>query len=119
MGAAFFQSPALWGFLGAFIYAAPRLIAGAVAARQAGRGPWVSAAEFLAAIVTGAIAAAAFGPPTAGLAGRTAQQDLNAICALWGLVFNRAAPQLVESLSSAVTNVISGRILKGLKGDDK
>lgn len=118
MGLAFFQLPGVWGALGAFIYAAPRLSACLVAARQRGGGWGVCALEFATALITGTIAAAAFAPSVARLLAPDAH-DLNAVAAMIGLLANPTAPKLVETLSTIASNVVSGRLLKSIKGDEQ
>lgn len=110
------SSPAVWGFLGAFIYAAPRLTACVVAAQAARGGSLVCLLEFFTASGVGAVAAAAFAPTLAHLVG--ADRDINAISAMIGLIANRTAPKLVETLSTITANIVSGRIMKTFKGDE-
>lgn len=111
------REPALWGFLGSFVYAAPRLSACAFTAKATGEMLAKCAFEAVVALGTGAIAAAAFAPSTANALG--APEHLNAVAAMLGLIANPTAPKLIESLSGLVSNILSGEILKIFKGKDQ
>jgi hypothetical protein len=108
-------SSGAWGMAGAFIYGAPRFGACLFAARHS-RGGWARCSiEFACALITGAIAAAAFSGWAQESLGQ-APDHRNAIAAMIGLLANPTAPKLIDSLSTVITNVVTGRVLK--KGDD-
>lgn len=98
--------PAVWGFLGAFIYAAPRWVACLVACREAKASPWPCALELAVALATGSIAAAAFSATAMAL---SHVKDANAVSAMVGLLANPTAPKLVTALSSVVATAIAAR----------
>ena len=106
------ETPPLWGFMGAFIYAAPRLGACVFARRQAGQG-WVGCGfEFVAALITGAVAAGALTPEIAvSFLKSTDPAHSRAVAATIGLLANPAAPRVID--------ILTGRILQVLKGSDK
>lgn len=100
--------PAGWGAAGAFIYGAPRLSA-CLSAPETRRAACVF--EFFVTLIIGAIGAAAFGPWIATWRGMKTSNDLNAICAVVGLLANPTAPVLL-SLAPKMANTI----LAALKG---
>lgn len=110
---ALIQQPALWGVLGAFIYAAPRWVACLVACRESGAPGWLCTLEFAVALGTGAIAAAAFSAAALGLTGL---KDANAISAMIGLLANPTAPALVNKLSAVVGSTLGAAIGARLAG---
>lgn len=114
-----FSLPGVWGFLGAFIYAAPRLSACMYAAREAGAGGWRCIFDFVTSLAIGAIAAAAFTPWALRFLGEAATDQHNAIAALVGLMANPTAPRLVDVFSALASNVLSEKLLKLFKGDPK
>ena len=109
-------APALWGLGGALIYAGPRLSACVFAAADAvasgGHGKCVF--DFLMACVAGAICAAAFASPIAGILSLKAYPA--AVAALVGLTANKLAPTVTDSVSALVMNALSGKVLDLLKG---
>ncbi len=111
-------APALWGFGGALIYAAPRLSAclfSAADTAAVGHGKcWF---DFGSSLVIGTISAAAFAAPVA--ASLHVDHYLNAVCALLGLTANRMAPMISSSISALVFNALNGRLLGLLKGEEK
>jgi hypothetical protein len=100
-------SAAIWGALGAFIYGAPRLIACAIACRDAGTSSWLCVLEFGVALLIGTIAAAAFSALVLSL---THLKDGHAISAMIGLLANPTAPKVVSRVSDIMGGVI-GAIL--------
>lgn len=112
--AALRDAPALWGGLGAFIYAAPRWVACLVACREAKARAWPCSLEFGVALASGGIASAAFSAlvmQTLGI------KDASAIAAMVGLLANPTAPVLVSRVSAAVANTLAGKVEKTLPGD--
>lgn len=101
-------SAALWGFLGAFMYAGPRTVVAIYAARERGLRWGGHAAEGLIALLVGTIAAEAFAPWIQDYLKRTSAHDLRALGVMLGLVANRAAPTLVD--------LVAGKLMKRLKG---
>lgn len=105
-------TPALWGFMGAFIYAAPRLATCMFAARQAGTGWFGCGFEFVMALLIGAVAAGAWGPEVSiSVLKSSDPAHLRAVAATIGLLANPAAPRVID--------ILTGRILNVLKGSDK
>jgi hypothetical protein len=119
MGLALFDAPAWWGMLGAFPYAAPRLLACVFAAKEHQAGTLRCWAEFVVAMATGAIMAAAFGPWVQVAFRHGSPEELRGICSMIGLLSNRVAPMFVDNLSGIAAGVLTGRIAKALKGDEK
>ena len=109
--AALAMEPAWWGFLGALIYAAPRLSACLFAAQQT-EGHWVQCGfEFAVSLTIGAIAAGIFGPWIgASILQATDPAQTRVITATIGLLANPIAPRIID--------VLSGRVLQMLKGSD-
>lgn len=105
---------AFWGFMGAFIYAGPKLVACIVAAKEAKGSSLICALDAVVAMVSGAIAAAAFFQLVLTSFGL---KDQNAISALIGLVANSYAPVL-NAKSAAIVEAILGAVLPS-KGGDK
>lgn len=104
-------APAAWGFLGAFIYAAPRWVACAWGSRGAA---WRCSIEAGVCLAVGAIAAAAFARWAVGFLHQAAG-DLNAVAAMIGLLANRLAPRLVDGFSALAATAITTRAAKLLK----
>lgn len=109
-------APAFWGALGAFIYAAPKLISCFVASAEAGTGSGRCWLEFVFAIATGAIAAAAFSSVASEL---IKIKDGNAVAAMVGLLANPTAPVLVKRVSSLVGTALASKVEERLPGDGK
>lgn len=106
------EAPFVWGFMGAFVYAAPRLSACVFAARQTGVGWFDCGFEFVVALATGAVAAAALGPEiTISVLKTTDPAHARAVASGIGLLANPAAPKIID--------ILTGRILQVLKGSDK
>ena len=101
-------SAALWGFLGAFMYAAPRTVVAIYAARERGLRWSGHVAEGVIALVVGTIAAEAFTAWIQDYLNRSSPHDLRALGVMLGLVSNRAAPTLVD--------LVAGKLMKRLKG---
>jgi hypothetical protein len=96
----------LWGLGGAFIYAAPRLVACVYSSQAAGKSWAWCGWTFVVSLVTGAIAAGALAPFASNWLSRTAEHDVRAIATLIGLLANPFAPDFVRG--------IRGKILKKL-----
>lgn len=92
----------LWGFLGAFVYAAPRLIVAWSEARAAAKPFGMRVAEFVIALTFGPIFAAGFGPFAAHYLGREADQEVRALALVIGMVANPAAPLLVRLVTGDI-----------------
>lgn len=105
---------ALWGFLGAFVYAAPRIsVAFGESSAGASQPLRKYVYEFVVALTFGPIFALAAGEWLAQHLGRTALFELRALAFVIGLASNPIAPILVK----AVKGDILGRL--GMpKGDD-
>lgn len=104
---------ALWGLLGAFVYAAPRLLVAWGESRAAGTGVLPHLIEFVVALTFGPIFAAGFGEWGAGYLGWTEPRSLRAVSLVIGMVANPVAPLLVN----LVTGGIAGRLGAVLKGE--
>lgn len=100
-------SVAIWGFLGAFVYAAPKLVACIYSAKTNGTGWTLCAATFVVAILTGPIMAAAFVPAIAEIIARTGDHDMRALATAAGMIANPIAPDLVKRMSGRVLKKIS------------
>ncbi len=110
------HEPALWGFLGAFIYAAPRMMACILTCREASVSTWPCVFEFAIALATGAIAAAAFGAAVIRL---IHLNDMNAVAATIGLLANPFAPRMVATASGVLNTALKSKLGRALQGDDK
>ena len=100
---------ALWGFIGAIWYAAPRLSACVFADGRHG-GTSRCILDFVIALATGSSAAAVFGASVQSVSGL---QHYDApICAVIGLVANRTMPQVTDALGALLVNLLSGDFLK-------
>ncbi len=99
--------PAAWGFLGAIIYAVPKLTtclyaeAGAPHLRRC-------FVEVITALLIGTVTAAAFQPWLAGYLHATAPQDTKAMSAMIGMLANSTAPPIIKFLGDTVINRIKG-----------
>lgn len=104
------QEPALWGFLGAFVYAAPRASACYFAARD-NSGHWGRClVDAVFAMIIGIVAAASLEPWIAHKLGDESMRQLRAISTVLGLLANPMAPGVVDALS--------GRLLRRLRGTE-
>jgi hypothetical protein len=86
---------AIWGFLGSFVYAAPRLVVSLSDARPA-RRPWLPWAEFVVALLVGPIGSAGFADLVAITIHQDKPADLRAIGLVIGMVANPVAPAIVH-----------------------
>lgn len=100
---------ALWGALGAFIYAAPKFSACFFSAKQAGTTSLVCLVEMFVCMLVGTASSIAVAPWIYAFLERDGEHEIRAICAVVGLLANPVAPKLfnVETLIS---------ILRGMKG---
>lgn len=98
---------ALWGALGAFIYAAPKFSACFFTARQTGGSSLVCSVEATISMLTGIFASVVVSPWLYTFLGRTGEHEIRAISALVGLLANPVAPKLfnVETLISMLRSV--------------
>ncbi|HEY3694188.1 hypothetical protein [Phenylobacterium sp.] len=111
-----FVQPAVWGFLGAFIYAGPRLSACIASPKEHGESPFACLVEFAIALIVGAIGAAAFAPWIIVSRGLTEARDLNAVAVLIGLMANPTAPTLISFAPRLASTVLAA--MKGPKPDE-
>lgn len=86
---------AIWGVMGAFVYAAPRLLV-SLSDQKPDRRAWMPWAEFVIAITIGAIGAAACSGLVASTIHQTQSADLRAIGLIVGMVANPVAPAIVH-----------------------
>jgi hypothetical protein len=98
---------AVWGFLGAFVYAGPKLVACVYSAKSSGAGWSFCAVTFIVAMVIGPIMAAAFVPMIAAFIARTAEHDVRALATVVGMIANPIAPDLVKRMSGKVLKKLS------------
>ena len=101
MLAAISQSPAVWGLLGALIYALPKLAAGVYSAVERG-APWrMCLFEFVIAVFVGVVAAEAFTPWGLEYLSRmldrpTRDHDLRGAALLIGIAANPGSGRVVD-----------------------
>jgi Na+/H+-dicarboxylate symporter len=99
--------PAFWGFLGAIIYAAPKMTtclfaeAGSAHLRRC-------LIEGLTALLIGTVAAAAFQPWLGGYLHATTPQDTKAMSAMIGMLANTVAPGVIKLLADTAIARIRG-----------
>lgn len=86
---------AIWGLLGAFVYAAPRLIV-TLSEERAPSKRWMPWAEFFISLVTGPIGSAGFAQLVGITIHQTAVADLRAIALVIGMVANPVSPAIVH-----------------------
>ena len=86
---------AFWGVLGAFVYAAPRLLV-SISDFKPDRRAWMPWGEFAIAMLIGAIGAAACGGLVASTIHQTQSADLRAIGLILGMVANPVSPAIVH-----------------------
>lgn len=100
---------ALWGTLGAFIYAAPKFSACYFSSKQTGEKSIICFVEGTVAILIGTAASVAVSPWIYNFLGREGEHEIRAICSIVGLLANPVAPKLfnIETLIS---------VLKSMKG---
>lgn len=104
---------ALWGLLGAFVYAAPRLLVAWGESRVAGAPLLPHLIELAVALTFGPIFAAGFGEFGAGYLGWEEPRALRAVSLVIGMVANPVAPVLVNLASGEII----GRLGAVFKGD--
>lgn len=109
MFASLVHQPAFWGFLGAFIYAAPRLGACIFESRGDNRHPLVFCIwDFVVALAVGIIAAELFGPWVQTFLKRDGPHELRAISGLIGLLANPVSPEITKRFKERVGTMIKG-----------
>lgn len=108
---------ALWGFLGAFVYAAPRLSVAIGEAKAGGEQDITKhLIEFAISLTFGPIFATAGGEWVADHLGRTALAELRGLAFVIGLTANPVAPVLVKAISGDILGRI-GAVFKGDSGN--
>jgi len=85
---------ALWGALGAFIYAAPKFSACFFSSRQNGGSSVVCFIEGCISVLVGIFASIAVAPWIYAFLERDGEHEIRAICAVVGLLANPIAPKL-------------------------
>ena len=98
------ELPAFWGFMGAFIYAAPRFSACYWQCRDTQSGWGRCLFDAVVALCVGSIAAFALAEWTKAILNRTGDYELRAISALIGLLANRLAPKVVDKAEDFLAN---------------
>lgn len=104
------ESPALWGCLGALVYAGPRALAMVALSYRAGKPIIWDMLEAALALVVGAILSEGFGPAIAHSFPWMAEPDGRALFLTVGMVGNPAAPELIKR--------IQGQLLKRIERQD-
>lgn len=107
------SSPAVFGLLGALMYAAPKLGACIYSSKARGVGFGLCLFEFFIAIFVGTVAAEVFTPwgleYLAGFLKReTGGHDLRAASVMLGLLANPAVPRLVAFAESRLPKLTKG-----------
>lgn len=106
---------ALWGLLGAFVYAAPRLV---VAFSEQREGPpvlWLPVAEFVIALACGPIGAAGFTQLIADFIRKSNPADLRAIALVIGMVANPLAPSIVHLVGEGILRHVGAPLRQSKK----
>ena len=88
--------PALWGFLGAFIYAGPRFSACYWQCKDKKIGWARCLLDMVVSLAVGTVASFALAEWAQALLNRPGAHELRAISALIGLLANRLAPKVVD-----------------------
>jgi hypothetical protein len=102
---------ALWGFLGAFVYAAPRLLV-AFSEERPGRKWWFPLLEFAVALAFGPIGASGFTQIVADVVRQTNGADLRAIALVIGMVANPLAPSVVHLVGEGILRHVGAPLRK-------
>lgn len=100
---------ALWGLLGAFIYAAPRFSACYFASRQSEGSSVQCGVDLVLSLAVGTAAAVVVSPWIQNYFHRQGDHEVRAIAAMVGLLANPVAPRLVN-----IETLVS--VLKSIKG---
>ena len=95
------DAPALWGFLGAVIYAAPRLSV-CLFSKEPGAKALRCLIEAVTALMIGAIAAAAFSEWIIRFLHLAQILDLRAVAATIGALATPTAPAIINALSGGL-----------------
>jgi hypothetical protein len=106
---------ALWGLLGAFVYAAPRLVVAIGEAQAVGRSAFRQLAEFLVALAFGPIFSVGFGPWAAHWLEKEGHPETRALALVIGMVANPLAPALVKVATGEILRRAGG----ASRGDQK
>lgn len=113
------DAPALWGALGCFIFAGPRLSVCVFTPHAERCSAARCMGEFVIAMLVGTTFAAVFGPWGQELLRAGSEGSRNGVAGMMGLVANTTAPKLTDSLSAAINGLFSGRVGRSLKGEEK
>lgn len=109
MLAAIFTQPGWWGFLGAFVYAGPKVLACVFEHRDGTRHPLIFCIlEFIVALAVGVLAAEMFGPWIIGFLKLDGHASLRAIAGLIGLLANPLSPEVVKGFKGRIGGMIKG-----------
>ncbi len=94
--------PAFWGFLGAIIYAAPRLTTCLYA--EAGTAHFRRClTEAVTALLVGTASTAAFSPFLAGYIHATTHQAADALAAMIGMLANVSGPTIIKGIGTLMS----------------
>lgn len=99
---------AFWGFLGAFMYAGPNLMACLYQCGKAGKHPGWCLADALVALAIGTIAAAALTAWGAEWLGADEPRKLYGVALIIGLFSNPLTPGLIRSGTKSILRRIDG-----------
>lgn len=105
-----FSRAALWGLIGGFIYAGPRLSACLYARTQAAESCSLCIVEFFVGVLCGAAAASALAPALQaqgfGWLGRPGPHQLPAIGCAVGYAFHRLGPAVLDGMIKRANSVL-------------
>ncbi len=109
MLAAIFTQPGCWGFLGAFVYAGPKVLACIFENRDEARHPLAFCLlEFVVSLMIGVLVAEMFGPWVIGFLKLDGQASLRAVAGLIGLLANPLSPEVVKGFKGRIGGMIKG-----------
>lgn len=100
---------ALWGFMGAFIFAGPNLTLCLYQCHKAGKHPLWCLADCIVALAIGAVAAAGGTVWGADFLGADDPQKVPGIAILIGLIANPLAPGLIRVVPKSILRRIEGQ----------
>jgi len=94
---------AIWGFFGAFVYAAPRLLVAWAGGRRT-----TGTAECIIALAIGAIGSAGFTQFIGDVVRQSQPADLRAIAVVLGMISNPVAPSIVHLMGTGLVRRLGG-----------
>ena len=100
--------PGAWGFLGAVVYGAPKLLACVCSTAADHPRAGQCTAEAIVALIIGTIAATAFEPWIDHYLKLNTPQETRAMSTVIGVLANPTAPGIISFLSGSLLNRIKG-----------